>query len=268
MLFFLLESVMLGLWIFLQIHGEKWILKSRYSNIRYSSTPRKQFLWIKEIFCWYRVKENFVFVFESTKLWIKEIFSLTAYQRNIFFIRRNCSMGVDEYLIFEYLLFNIHFFSPLIWRKIHKPSRKKISFYWRNFCWFKNKNKTFINSKKLFYWPYIKEMFFFIQRNCFMGVDEYLIFEYLFFNTHFSPWIRRKIHKPSMTCSSWKKIYFYWRNFCWFKNKNKTFFNLNKLFLWAYIKEIFLWFKETVFWVWYPCSTPERFISKVYLKFS
>ena len=58
-----------------------------------------------------------------------------------------------------------------------------------------------------------------------------------------------------------------WRKFCWFKkicfnvNKtipldlsnffwiNKAFFNSKKFFLWSYIKEMFLWFKEIVFWV-------------------
>ena len=62
-----------------------------------------------------------------------------------------------------------------------------------------------------------------------------------------------------------ERISFNWRMFCWFKqiffnvNKsisldprhffwiNKTFFNLKKFFLWPYIKEIFFWFKETVF---------------------
>ena len=37
------------------------------------------------------------------------------------------------------------------------------------------------------------------------------------------------------------------RKFFWI---NKTFFNSKKFFLWPYIKEMFLWFKETVFSVY------------------
>ena len=62
-----------------------------------------------------------------------------------------------------------------------------------------------------------------------------------------------------------EKIYLNWRKFCWNKkiffnvNKsifldqrkffwnNKTFFNSKKFFLWPYIEEMFLWFKEIVF---------------------
>ena len=69
-----------------------------------------------------------------------------------------------------------------------------------------------------------------------------------------------------------ERIYLNWRKFCWFKNIffninksissdqreffwiNKTFFNSKKFFLWLYIKEMFLWFKEIVFGVYNLCT--------------
>ena len=81
-------------------------------------TPKKQFLWIKETFLWYKVKEKI-------------------------------SLNWRKFCWFKKIFFNVN---------------KSISLDRRKFVWI---NKSFFNSKKVFPWPYIKEMFHWFKETVF-----------------------------------------------------------------------------------------------------